>query len=111
MKIVFRNDLGKCFLDEPQEHNFKLPEMPAGVVYDARWQCTHLFGPSEPCDMGPVSVNSSSKCNIFIIIISVIFMALLLESTGQMKSSLSFPNPFSWVYQYTFSHLELFCVK
>ncbi|PSN39708.1 hypothetical protein C0J52_17987 [Blattella germanica] len=47
------NDLGKCLLDEPQDHSFKIPEMPPGVVYDAIWQCSQLYGPSKPCDMGP----------------------------------------------------------
>ncbi|KDR11853.1 A disintegrin and metalloproteinase with thrombospondin motifs 7 [Zootermopsis nevadensis] len=49
----FENDLGKCFLDEPQEHNFKFPEMLPGVLYDREWQCIDNFGPMEPCDHGP----------------------------------------------------------
>ena len=57
--FCFLNDLGKCFLDEPQEHDFKMPEMPPGVVYDATWQCTQIFGTSKPCDMGPVSIHDT----------------------------------------------------
>ncbi|KAJ4433153.1 hypothetical protein ANN_15410, partial [Periplaneta americana] len=44
--------LGSCFLDEPQEHDFKMPQMPPGVVYDREWQCNDVFGPTKPCNLG-----------------------------------------------------------
>ncbi|XP_033607192.1 A disintegrin and metalloproteinase with thrombospondin motifs 7-like [Cryptotermes secundus] len=47
------NDLGACLLDEPQDHDFKFPQMPPGVVYDRAWQCRDYYGPTEPCDLGP----------------------------------------------------------
>jgi hypothetical protein len=49
------NDLGDCLLDEPQDHNFKFPEMPPGAMYDADFQCIHKFRNPEAvaCDKGP----------------------------------------------------------
>ncbi|PNF21231.1 hypothetical protein B7P43_G04192 [Cryptotermes secundus] len=49
----FENGLGECLLDEPKDHDFKLPQMPPGVVYDREWQCNDYYGPTKPCDLGP----------------------------------------------------------
>ncbi|XP_021941801.1 A disintegrin and metalloproteinase with thrombospondin motifs 7-like isoform X1 [Zootermopsis nevadensis] len=49
----FESGLGTCLLNEPQEHDFKFPEMLPGVLYDRAWQCIDSFGPMEPCDHGP----------------------------------------------------------
>jgi hypothetical protein len=46
-------DMGSCLLDEPQDHDFKFPKMPPGVVYDREWQCRDYYGPTKPCDLGP----------------------------------------------------------
>jgi len=55
MQEFLDNDLGECLLDEPQDHNFKIPEMPPGAMYDANYQCTQEFqNPNATaCDMGP----------------------------------------------------------
>lgn len=50
----FENGLGDCLLDEPQDHDFKLPQMLPGVIYDREWQCTDYYGPTnKPCNLGP----------------------------------------------------------
>jgi thrombospondin motif-containing protein 7/thrombospondin motif-containing protein 12 len=49
----FDNGLGECLLDEPQDHDFKLPQMPPGVIYDREWQCIDYYGPTKPCNLSP----------------------------------------------------------
>ncbi|XP_069698808.1 A disintegrin and metalloproteinase with thrombospondin motifs 12-like [Periplaneta americana] len=55
MQEFLDNDLGDCLLDEPQDHNFNIPEMPPGAMYDANFQCAQEFRNPEAkyCDMGP----------------------------------------------------------
>jgi hypothetical protein len=48
-----QHDLGGCLLEEPQDHDFKFPQMPPGVVYDREWQCRDYYGPTKPCNLGP----------------------------------------------------------
>lgn len=49
--ILFSKGLGGCLEDEPTGHNFSYPELPAGAMYDAEYQCQLQFGSkgSEVC--------------------------------------------------------------
>ncbi|KDR20850.1 A disintegrin and metalloproteinase with thrombospondin motifs 12, partial [Zootermopsis nevadensis] len=55
MQEFLDNGLGDCLLDEPQEYNFNLPDMPPGAMYDANFQCAQDFKIPDTvsCDMGP----------------------------------------------------------
>jgi hypothetical protein len=55
MQEFLENGLGDCLLDEPQDHNFRLPQIPPGVMYDANYQCAQEFKSPDvvSCDMGP----------------------------------------------------------
>jgi hypothetical protein len=71
--LFYRSGLGECLLDEPQDHNFKFPEMPPGVLYDRERQCIYRFGPSKPCDLGPVRITSAHNIPVFHIVCRFIF--------------------------------------
>jgi hypothetical protein len=64
MQEFLDNGLGDCLLDEPQEHNFKFPEMPPGAMYDANFQCAQEFqNPNVvSCDRGPETNCKSLYC-------------------------------------------------
>jgi len=54
IREFLENGLGDCLLDEPQDHVFRLPQMPPGAMYDANFQCAQRFRiPGVvSCDMG-----------------------------------------------------------
>jgi hypothetical protein len=71
--LFYRSGLGTCLLAEPQDHNFKFPEMPLGVVYDREWQCNDRFGPTKPCDPGPVRMTSVHNIPVFHLVCRFVF--------------------------------------
>jgi hypothetical protein len=71
--FFYSNGLGACLLDEAQDHNFKFPEMPPGVVYDHEWQCNDHFGPTKPCDLGPVRMTSVYNIPTFHVVCRFLF--------------------------------------
>lgn len=47
--------MGNCFLDEPEDHHFNVPDMLPGALYNADFQCKHtLTADSRECDIGSV---------------------------------------------------------
>jgi hypothetical protein len=73
--LFYSNGLGACLLDEPQDHDFKFPEMLPGVVYDREWQCNDRFGPTKPCDLGPVRMTSVYNITTFHVVCRSLFFA------------------------------------
>jgi hypothetical protein len=64
MQEFLDNGLGDCLLDEPQDHNFRLPQMPPGAMYDADFQCAQEFQSPDivSCDMGPETNCKALHC-------------------------------------------------
>lgn len=56
--------LGDCLLDEPQDHNFRLPQIPPGPIYEANFQCAQEFQSPDivSCDMGPETNCKALHC-------------------------------------------------
>lgn len=50
---AYRNNLGECLNDEPQETTYKGVTMLAGAVYDADYQCSLLYPNSTHCPVSP----------------------------------------------------------
>jgi len=48
---LISRDWGYCLDDEPSEHPFNFPLLPAGVMYDIDHQCRLMYGPdAEFCE-------------------------------------------------------------
>jgi len=55
MQEFLESGRGDCLLNVPQDHSFRLPQMPPGAIYDANFQCAQRFHSPNvtSCDMGP----------------------------------------------------------
>ena len=42
--LCYSRDWGYCLNDEPAEHLYKFPKLPAGTMYDANHQCRLQYG-------------------------------------------------------------------
>lgn len=55
MQEFLESGRGDCLLDAPQDHSFRLSQIPPGAIYDANLQCAQPFQSPDvvSCDMGP----------------------------------------------------------
>ncbi|XP_068081828.1 A disintegrin and metalloproteinase with thrombospondin motifs 12 [Anabrus simplex] len=65
MTTFFDTGLGDCLLNEPVESNIKIPDMPPGALYDAKFQCEERFGKhTEVCPVTGDRMCRSLYCKV-----------------------------------------------